>query len=120
MAHGPINAASDEQFLREADRRLIAYLPEHLMTARNIGSLACPPVLGVIARCLSVGTVGEEANIRRSVIWQACSVHAEGSAEDTLFRRVAGAFGPGELREGTRDDIAEATAKIAVVPNRRP
>lgn len=119
MAHGPIMAESDEQFLQEAERRLIAYLPEHVMTGRNIASLACPSVLGVIVRCLSVGTVGEHANIRRSVVWQACSVHADGSIEDTLFRRVAGAFGSGGLREGTRDEIVNATAQIEVVPNRR-
>lgn len=119
MAHGSIVAANDGQFLQEADRRLTAYLPEHVMTVRNISSLTCPQVLGVIARCLSVGTVGEEANIRRSVVWQACSVHAEGSAEDTLFRLVASAFGPGDLREGTRDDLVDARTRIEVVPNRR-
>lgn len=118
-AHGLIMAASDEQFTQEAERRLIAYLPEHVMTERNIGSLTCPPVLGVIARCLSVGTVGEDANIRRSVVWQACSVHTDGSAEDALFRRIACAFGPGELREGARDEIIDARAQIEVIPNRR-
>lgn len=119
MAHGPIVVASDEQFLQEAERRLIAYLPEYVSTARNIGSLACPPVLGVIVRCLSAGTVGEHINIRRSVVWQACSVHADESTEDVLFCRVARAFGPGELRKGTRDEIVDAIEQIDVVPNRR-
>lgn len=119
MAHGLIVAASDEQFVQEAERRLIAYLPEHVMTERNIGSLACASVLGVIAKCLSVGTIGEEANIRKSVVWQACSVHTDGSAEDALFRRIAHSFGPGELREGTREEIIDAAAQIEVVPNRR-
>jgi hypothetical protein len=119
MAHGPIMVESDEQFLQEAERRLIAYLPEHVMTGRNIASLADPSVLGVIVRCLSVGTVGELANIRRSDVWQACSVHSDGSIEDTLFRRVAGAFGSRGLREGTPDEIVDATARIEVTPNQR-
>lgn len=119
MAHGPILAASDDQFLQEADRRLIAYLSEHVMTEQNVNSVACPAVLGLIVRCLFAGTVGEEANIRRSVVWQACSVHADGSAEDALFRRIAHAFGPGELREGTRDEIVDAIMQVEVVPNRR-
>ncbi len=119
MAHGPILAESDDQFLQEADRRLIAYLAEHVMTEQNVHSVACPAVLGLMVRCLSVGTVGEEANIRRSIVWQACSVHPDGSAEDALFRRIARAFGPGELREGTRDAIVDAIRQIEVVPNRR-
>jgi hypothetical protein len=119
MAHGPIVAPSEEILVQEADRRLVAYLSEHVMTEKNIASLACPVVLGVMARCLSVGTVGEEANIRRSVVWQGCSVHADGSAEDELFRRIASAFGPGELREGTLDEIVDAMAQVEVVPNRR-
>jgi hypothetical protein len=119
MVHGPIVAASDEQFMEEAERRLIAYLPEHVMTVRNIGSLACPPVLGVIVRCLSAGTVGEDANIRRSIVWHACSVHSDESAENSLFRRVARGFGSGELREGTRDELVDAIARIDVIPNRR-
>lgn len=119
MAHGPIVAASDDQFMQQAEQRLIAYLPEHVMTAQNMASLVCPAVLGVIAKCVSVGTVGEEANIRRSVVWQACSLHADISTEDALFRRIAHAFGPGELREGTREEIIDATAEIDVIPNRR-
>jgi len=119
IAHGLIAAASDEQLMQEAERRLIAYLAEHVMTERNIGSMACPPVLGVIARCLSAGIVGEDANVRRSVVWQACSVHADGTTEDAHFRRIARAFGPGELREGARDEIVDAAALIEVVPNRR-
>jgi len=120
MAHGSVVAASDEQFTDEAERRLIAYLAEHVMTERNINSLARPPMLGVMARCLSLGTVGEDSNVRRSVVWHACSVHADGSAEDAVFRRIARAFGPGELREGTREEIVDATKQIEVVPNRRP
>lgn len=119
MANGLISADSEDQFVQAAERRLTAYLAEHVMTERNIGSLACPPVLGVIVRCLSAGTVGENANVRRSVVWQACSVHADGSAEDALFRRVAGGFGSGELREGAMDEIVDAVTKIEVVPNRR-
>ena len=118
MAHGQIVATGDEQFVHEAGQRLIAYLASHVMTEGHIESLRCPPVLGVIARCLSAGIVGEDANIRRSVVWQACSIHADGSAEDTLFRRVARGFGPGELREGSLDEIIDATARIKVVPRR--
>ena len=119
MAHSTIEVASDEQFLREAERRLIAYLREHVMTERNIASLECPQVLGVMARCLSAGAVGGAANIRRSVVWHGCSVHGDDSPEDVLFRRVARAFGPGELREGTLEEIIDATAQVDVIPNRR-
>ena len=118
IAHGQIVAVSDEQFTHEAEQRLLAYLASHVMTEKNIETLACPSVLGVIARCLSAGIVGEQANIRRSVVWQACSIHADGSPEDGLFRRVACAFGRGELREGTREEIIDAAAQIEVVPRR--
>lgn len=120
IAHGPIKAESVEQFAQIAEQRLVAYLPEHVMTERNIDSLSDPSVLGVMVRCLSAGIVDNVTNIRRSVVWQACSLHAENSQEDALFHRVARAFGPGELRQGTGDEIAIAVGKIAVVPNRRP
>ena len=118
MANGLIAAADDERFIREAEQRLIAYLASHVMTEQNIDSLGYPSTLGVIARCLSAGISGESANIRRSIVWQACSIHADGSAKDEMFRRIARAFGPGELREGTRDEIIDATTQIAVVPGR--
>jgi hypothetical protein len=120
MAHGPIIGDTDDTFLQEAERRLTAYLKVHLMTWRNVEMLATPPVLGVVSRCLSGGSVGDDANVRRSVVWQACSLHADGSGEDALFRRVARAFGAGELREGTRAEIDDAVARIDVIPNRRP
>lgn len=118
MAHGQIVAVSDVKFTHQAEQRLIAYLASHVMTEQNIETLTCPSVLGVIARCLSAGIAGDQANIRRSVSWQACSIHADGSAEDELFRGIARAFGPGELREGTREEIVDATAQIEVVPRR--
>lgn len=120
MAHGRIVAASDDQFQHEAEQRLIAYLPEHVMTQQNIESLSYASVAGVIARCLSAGIVGETSNIRRSVVWQACSLHANGSPEDALFQRIATAFGPGELRQGTREELEDAMARIEVVPARNP
>ena len=120
MAHGPIIADTDDAFLQEAERRLTAYLKVHLMTERNVEMLAISPVLGVVSRCLSGGSVGDEANVRRSVVWQGCSLHADGSDDDALFRRVVRAFGTGELMEGTRAEIDDAVARVDVRPNRRP
>ena len=113
-AHGPILAVDDGEFMREAEQRLIAYLAGHVMTEQNIDTLASESVLGVIARCRSAGVSGERSNVRRSVVWQACSIHADDSAEDEIFRRIAGAFGPGELRDGTREEIVDAKVRIAI------
>ena len=120
VAHCPIWAESVEQFLKVAEQRLVAYLPEHVMTERNIDSLSNPSVLGIMVRCLSAGIVGQVTNVRRSVVWQACSLHPDKSQEDAIFHKVARAFGPGELRQGTGEELATAIAAIAVVPNRRP
>lgn len=118
IAHGRIVADTDDLFGEEAERRLEAYLPEHVMTEENIEMLCCPPVLGVIVKCRFMGIAGESSNIRRSVVWQACSLHADDSHENELFLRIAAAFGPGELRQGTREELVDAMSRIDVVPSR--
>jgi len=117
-AHGQIVASTDDQLGDEAERRLAAYLKEHVMTEENVEMLTCPSVLGVIAKCRSAGVVGDSSNIRRSVEWQACSLHDDDSEENQLFRRIATAFGPGELRQGSREELVDAISRIDVVPSR--
>lgn len=118
IEHGQIFAESDEKFTREAEQRLLAYLALHVMTDQNIETLACPSVLGVMARCLSAGIAGDQANVRKSVVWHACSVHADGSLEDGRFREIARAFGAAELREGRLIEIVDAVENIQVAPRR--
>lgn len=118
LAHGAIIAPSEEQFVREAERRLLAYLKAYVMTEKNIIYLTCRPVLGVVARYMSAGIAGNQENIRRAVVWNACSIHADGSPEDELFRCIARNFGTGDLREGTRQEITDAMEQVRISPRR--
>ncbi|NYZ62009.1 hypothetical protein [Luteimonas deserti] len=118
IEQGMIKADSDDDFGKQAEQRLLAYLDNHVMTLSNVLALIHPNVLGIVARCISTGIAGDATNIRQAVIWQACTIHEDGSTEDMLFRNLARGFGPGELREGSKEDIDEASARIIVAPRR--
>lgn len=118
-AHGYIKAKDDDAFILLAEQRLSAYLRANVMTPENIRTIEHPEVLGMIVRCRSAGTSAVPTNIRRSVVWQACSIHPDGSANDTRFRELARNFGPGDLREGTQQDLMRASARVQVPPLRR-
>ncbi|MEA9585861.1 hypothetical protein VC279_05985 [Xanthomonas sp. WHRI 10064A] len=117
--HGYIEAPDDDAFMLLAEQRLSAYLRARVMTPEIIRTVDYPEVLGLIARCRSAGTSGSPYNIRRCVVWQACSIHPGGSERDTQFREIAKYFGPGELREGSRQDLIRAAARVRVPPLRR-
>lgn len=112
IAQGSIEASDESKLRLEADQRLVAYLAKHVMTESIIEALQSPATLGIVARYSALGFVKERANIRRAVIWQACSLHADKSAEDLLFRELAQGFGYGKLENGTVDDIREAMKRV--------
>lgn len=116
--HGYIHARDVEGFALLAEQRLSAHVRAFVMTPENIRTMEHVEVLGLIARCRSAGTSGAYTNIRRSVIWQACSIHPDGSAQDARFRELAKHFGPGDLREGTLQDLMSASARVRIPPLR--
>jgi hypothetical protein len=111
LHQGPIAAEDEDSLVESAERQLTAYVARRLMRP-YFGDLQRPGVLGVLVRYVAVGTAGDPGNIRRSTVWQACSLYPDESNENQQFLAIGRFLGPEPVRLITWPEIHEAVDAV--------
>lgn len=109
VLHGLVDAAHAEALVEEAERQLTAFMAQHFLREVELERISTPAVLGVLVRYLAAGYAGERAQLRRSTVWQAVSLHAEDSHLNHDFYAASEFLGPEPMRLIEQAEVLRAT-----------
>jgi hypothetical protein len=112
LEQGVIDGWDDDAMMQTAENHLTAYIARHLIRKKYIDAIAVPAVLGILVRYVACGTAGDAGHIRRSTVWQACSLHPEESTENEQFISTTDFLGPEPVRGITWPEIQAAMAAV--------